>query len=177
MRGFLEFMKRNAVTVTLFAVVLGYVAYQRIPQYFANQAALEKPPVPFEATSLDGQKYSLESLKGKFVVISFWATWCMPCRAEIPILNSVFEELHGEGLVILGITAEQKSVVQEFLKDTHIQYPVIVDDYGRITSRYGVQAFPTLVMIDRQGNLVDRGAGLDFFIKWKIRNRVTGSYL
>ncbi|MCB1140481.1 MAG: TlpA family protein disulfide reductase [Leptospiraceae bacterium] len=177
MRGFLDFIKRNAVTMTLVAVALGYVAYQRIPQYFANQAALERPPAAFEAASLDGGQYTLDSLKGKFVVISFWATWCMPCRAEIPMLNSVFEELHGEGLVILGITAEEKSVVQEFLKDTTVQYPVIIDEYGRITSRYGVQAFPTLIMIDRQGNLVDRGSGLDFFIKWKIRKQVTGSYL
>lgn len=173
----IEFFKRNAITITVFTFLLGFVAYQKLPVYLANQRALEKPPASFEARSLSGQKFRLEDLKGKFVVLSFWATWCMPCRAEIPILNSVFDELHDEGLVILGITAEEEAVVQEFLKDRPVSYPVILDEMGTITHRYRIQAFPTLVFIDREGNLVDRSSGLDFLLKWKIRNRVTGSYL
>ena len=110
------------------------------------------------------------------VLFCFWATWCMPCRAEIPILNSIYDELHDEGLVILGITAEEEAVVQGFLKDRPISYPVVIDDLGRITNRYGIQAYPTLVMIDRDGNMVDRATGLDVLLKWKIRNRVTGSF-
>lgn len=176
MQGLIDFLKRNAVTLVLFGAVLGFVAYQKVPVYMANKKALERPPAAFQANSLEGQSFSLESLRGKFVVISFWATWCMPCRAEIPILNSIYDELHDEGLVILGITAEEEAVVQGFLKDRPISYPVVIDDLGRITNRYGIQAYPTLVMIDRDGNMVDRATGLDVLLKWKIRNRVTGNF-
>lgn len=176
MQSLYGFLKRNAVTLVLFGAVLAFVAYQKIPLYMANKAAMEKPPAEFQASSIDGESFNLEDLRGKFVVLSFWATWCMPCRAEIPILNSVFEELHDEGLVILGITAEEQSVVQDFLKDRAVSYPVIIDEYGSITNRYGVRAFPTLVMIDRDGRIVDRATGLDFLLKWKLRNRVTGNY-
>ena len=177
MSGLMGFIKRNAVTLVLFALVLGFVLYRRVPAYLENKRAMEQPPAQFQATSLTGTSYSLESLKGKFVVLSFWATWCMPCRAEIPILNSIYEELHDDGLVILGITAEENAVVQDFLADRPVSYPVILDEYGSITNRYSVQAYPTLVLIDKNGKVVDRAMGLDPLIKWKIRKRVTGSYL
>ena len=176
MNGAMAFIKRNAVTLLLFLSLAGFVAYQRIPMYLHNRSAMEKPPAMLDGRSLEGQQYTLGSLQGKVVVISFWATWCMPCRAEIPMLNSIYEELHDQGLVILGITAEPASVVQDFLKDRPISYPVVIDQGAAITNRYKVQAFPTLVVIDREGKIVDRATGLDFFVKWKLRHRVTGSY-
>ncbi len=170
------FIKRNAVTLVLFAFVLGIVAYRKIPTYMENRRAMEEPPARFQVQSIDGESYSLESLEGKFVVLSFWATWCMPCRAEIPILNSIYEELHDDGLVVLGITAEENAVVQDFLSERPISYPVVLDEYGSLSNRYSIQAYPTLVMIDPEGNLVDRTTGLDPLLKWKIRKHVTGSY-
>jgi len=124
-------------------------------------------PAP-EMTLVDqyGTIHTLSDYKGKTVFLNFWATWCPPCRAEMPDIQSLYEEYgeNQEDLIVLGV-ANPKSdrypnandgtadEVAAFLEENGYTYPVLMDDSGQSLAQYGISAFPTTFMIDRDGNI------------------------
>jgi thiol-disulfide isomerase/thioredoxin len=114
---------------------------------------LGKPAPPFEvATRAKGPAMTRESLAGKVVVIDFWATWCGPCRATIPRLNALHKKYGKKGVVVLGVTDEDRATVDAFLKGTKIKYPIGLDGEGRGANKaFFVQAYPTLLLMDQKG--------------------------
>lgn len=130
-------------------------------------APRENPPAPdFTLTDQFGNTHTLSDYKGKVVFLNFWATWCPPCRMEMPDIQAMYEENGGnaEDLVVLGVaspktkenpntaegTAEE---VAQFLADNGYTYPVAMDVTGEVTMTYGITALPTTFMIDREGNV------------------------
>lgn len=117
-----------------------------------------KSPVapPFDLPRVDGPgRLSLVSLRGKPVVLNFWASWCIPCKQEAPVLEREWREHRGQGVVFLGVDA------QDFLQDARrferrygITYPSVYDGRGSTLGRYGVTGFPETYFVDRQGRLV-----------------------
>ncbi len=112
----------------------------------------EAPPV--SGKTVDGKEIKWEDLKGRTVVLNFWATWCGPCRREIPHLNELVKEFGDDSsIVFIAITKEDRKTVEKFLKEHPFDYTILVDG-NRITRDYGVMAFPTHYVINREGRIV-----------------------
>lgn len=115
----------------------------------------------FTLQDLEGKGHSLSDLKGTVVFLNFWATWCPPCRAEMPSMQAINEELGDENFTMVGINLqEDKGTVEEFLKNNGYTFPIWLDTNGRVGSGiYGVQGIPTTYIIDKEGLIVARLVG------------------
>ena len=106
----------------------------------------------FELTNLEGTPVSLEALRGRPVVINFWATWCLPCRSEMPALQRVWENYQDDGLVILAINLQESSEqVASFAQELNLSFPILLDHNGRLFQTYNVQLYPTTFFVAGNG--------------------------
>lgn len=115
----------------------------------------------FELERLDGRVFRLAEQRGKVVVLNIWATWCAPCREEIPDLVSIQEEMR-EDVVVIGVSIDEgdPGAVRSFADEFGINYPVVIDD-GTVTDSYGPMAgIPTTFLIDRSGRMQLRASGM-----------------
>lgn len=173
----LQYLKDNLSTVVIFSLLLGWLLYQRIPAYHASTKMEGREAPEFTLKDLEGRTYAVSHLRGKVVVINFWATWCLPCKVEIPMLKSLHSELEKDGLVILGLTQESAATVATFVQENEINYPVVIDDRSEAADAYGIKGYPTVVVVDRDGRIHSFTTGLNVFMKWQIRRLVTGSWI
>jgi peroxiredoxin len=112
----------------------------------------------FELPDLSGEAVSLAATAGSVRLIDFWATWCPPCRDEIPMLNELHQTYGGEGLTILAISDEKAEVVREFAEEVGMNYTNLIDP-GDVSASYRVLGLPTAFLIDRDGRIVDSYMG------------------
>ena len=142
-------IKKSKTLLALGAVVLGLC--------LTTSGASPQTAPPWELKSLEGKAVKLSDFKGKVVVLNFWATWCPPCREEIPDLVSLQKQYAAQGLVVLGISMDAggPARVASFAKKYEINYPVVMGD-ERVSAAYGgIEALPTTFIIDRKGSVVD----------------------
>jgi cytochrome c biogenesis protein CcmG/thiol:disulfide interchange protein DsbE len=121
------------------------------------------PDVPqFSFTSLDGKTVAMKDLANKVVIVDFWATWCGPCREEIPHLNELYAELKGQGLEIVGISMDTTGTddVKDFAREFRIQYPIVMGDEKVAESFGGILGLPTKFIVDRKGKIAKKYVGL-----------------
>lgn len=113
-------------------------------------------PPAFNLPDLQGKKVSLRSVRGKIVLLNFWATWCPPCRAEMPSMQRLYEKLQAHGLEILAISidAQGERVVEPFMREFSLTFPALLDTNGDVASEYKVRGIPTSFIIDDQGRMV-----------------------
>lgn len=107
----------------------------------------------FELQTLDGKTVKLSDLRGQAVIINIWATWCPPCRAEMPALQKVYEE-HREKVEILAINATNQDsldTVQEFAQSNNLSFPILLDENGLVAESYQLRSLPTSIFIDPSG--------------------------
>ena len=113
-----------------------------------------EPAPNFTLNDADGNAVSLGDLKGQVVMINFWASWCGPCRQEMPLLEQIHRKYEPLGFTLLGVNVEENSADgQAFLKDRPVSFPVLYDPENGISKLYDVVAMPSTVLIDRQGNV------------------------
>jgi Peroxiredoxin len=116
---------------------------------------LSGPAPDFTLTNLDGEKVKLSDLKGQVVMINFWASWCGPCRQEMPLLNDIYAGYKKAGFVLLGVNLDESADdAKAFLKKTPVNFPVLLDSQGKVADLYKNQAMPSSYFVDRKGNLV-----------------------
>ncbi|MCR6652788.1 MAG: TlpA family protein disulfide reductase [Cellvibrionaceae bacterium] len=116
---------------------------------------LSGPAPDFTLTSIDGEKVKLSDLKGQVVMINFWASWCGPCRQEMPLLNDIYAGYKKAGFVLLSINLDESTDdAKAFLKKTPVNFPVLLDSKGKVADLYKNQAMPSSYFVDRKGNLV-----------------------
>lgn len=108
----------------------------------------------FTLTDLHGRKYTLSALRGKVVLVNFWATWCPPCRVEMPALDAIYTRYEPQGLVILSITDEKPSTVTSFLSHADYHPPVLIDQGDRVHKLFHVEGIPHTFVFNRKGKLV-----------------------
>ncbi len=137
----------------------------------------------FEMQYPDGRKVKLSDFKGKPVIVNFWATWCAPCEAELPEFVQTYEKYKDQGLVILGVNAQEFGEdANKFVEKYNLSFPVTLDSRGEVMGLYGVRGLPTTLFIDPEGRVArtlgrhidqadDRGIpGSD--IAWVISQRI-----
>jgi peroxiredoxin len=130
------------------------------PQYKAAMAKLEadderRQQANFTLTDLQGKSWTLKDLKGKVVLVNFWATWCPPCRKEMPDLEALYNRFKGQGFVILAISEdEETNKVPPFIAERKISYPILLDPGQKVNNLFQVDGIPKSFVYDRDGKLV-----------------------
>ena len=107
----------------------------------------------FTLSDLNGKTWTLQDLHGKVVVVNFWATWCPPCRKEMPDLEALYQRFAPKGLVILAISDEDPAKVQPFIAEHHFTYPILLDPGRKVNDLFHVEGIPKTFVYDREGQL------------------------
>jgi cytochrome c biogenesis protein CcmG/thiol:disulfide interchange protein DsbE len=156
------------MALTILMLVIGVRQWQQRQQLIAAQSRPGLKPGPlarapdFTLVAPDGSEMSLTDLRGKVVLLNFWATWCPPCRAEMPALNTLQREYGAEhDFVVVGVNLEEsREQVEAFARDFKISFPLLLDSSGKVTTEsFAVRTLPASVVIDRQGYIRDTWAG------------------
>ena len=129
------------------------------PQFAAAMAKLaaddqRRERADFTLTDLDGRAWTLQSLHGKVVLVNFWATWCPPCRKEMPDLEALYNQFKDQGFVVLAISDEDKAKVQSFIAAHHTTYPILLDPGRKVNELFQVEGIPKSFVYNRDGRLV-----------------------
>lgn len=129
------------------------------PQFAAAMAKLEADDVKrqkedFTLMDLQGKSWHLQDLRGKVVLVNFWATWCPPCRKEMPDLQALYDKFKDQGLVVLAISDEEAAKVAPFIAERKIGYPVLLDPGRKVNESFVVEGIPKSFVYDRNGKMV-----------------------
>jgi thiol-disulfide isomerase/thioredoxin len=120
-----------------------------------NPQAVKIKSADFTLPDLNGKEISLGSLKGKKVMLNFFATWCPPCKAEMPDMEKLYQETKNSDFVILAVNlGEDADVVKDFMKKNNYNFPVLLDLKGTVADKYSISAIPTTYFLDKEGNIV-----------------------
>ena len=133
-------------------VLLGVVILITTP----SQTTLPRPAPDFLLPDMGGQAVRLSQLKGKVVLLNVWATWCGPCRKEMPTMEALARRLSGEDFVLLAVNQDVDGAVtvKPYLQEGGYTFPVLLDVQGEVGRKYGVTGYPETFIIDRQGQVV-----------------------
>jgi peroxiredoxin len=118
-----------------------------------GSATMGGPAPDFSLPARGGTNLSLSQYKGQVVMINFWATWCGPCRQEMPLLDAMYKKYKGMGFTLIGVNVEPDSkAAEKFLQGMPVTFPVAFDAESRVSKLYNVQGMPSTVIVDRKGN-------------------------
>jgi thiol-disulfide isomerase/thioredoxin len=125
-------------------------------------ADLKSKPLDLKFTAVDGREVDVSKMRGKVVLIDFWATWCGPCVAELPNVLKAYKELHPKGFEIVGISLDSdKEKLESFVKEKGMDWPQFFDGKGwknEISSNYGINSIPAMWLVDQKGMVIDTAA-------------------
>jgi cytochrome c biogenesis protein CcmG/thiol:disulfide interchange protein DsbE len=150
----------QGITIAVVAGLLGLLIWKVAHQTKGAASELAKgqtPPAPhFDLSRLDTPgKLSLASLRGKVVVLNFWASWCDPCKSEAPRLEAAWRRWRSQGVVVVGVDAQDFSGdARSFMRKYKLTYPNVHDGPGKVLPKYGVTGFPETYFVGRDGKLV-----------------------
>jgi peroxiredoxin len=121
----------------------------------------ERPPAPdFRLEDLDGHVHQLSALRGRPVIVNFWATWCPPCREEMPSMQRAWAQLRDQGVLMLAINVgESADQVFQFTADYPVTFPLLLDSDGAVSGEWPIKGLPTTFVVDPQGRIAYRAIG------------------
>ncbi len=163
--------RRFRILISLIAVgILGVIYIYQYQYHRGPQVGSMAPNFTLE--DLQHQSLSLESFRGKAILLNFWATWCGPCQMEMPSLESLYEKYRNRGFVVLGVSVDEEgwSAIQDFLKQVQISFPIVNDKNQDVSELYQTYRVPETYLIDSHGKIVSKFVGpqdynREFFFK------------
>lgn len=164
-------VSRKSVGLLIILVVLVGVYGVKKGYWLKSVRGRSNSPLPagtpsaapdFVLQDIDGRNVQLADYHGKIVVLNFWATWCQPCRIEIPWFNEIYDQYRNKDVVILGISLDEGGAkdVRPFLRDTPIHYPILLGTEDVAEKYGGIFGIPTTIIIDRKGKIAKKHLGL-----------------
>ena len=131
------------------------------PQFAAALAKIDsdnetRRNLNFTLTDLQGKSWTLQALHGKVVLVNFWATWCQPCRREMPDLDALYQKFKNQGLVVLAISDEEAGKINELLAEKRVSYPILLDPGHKVYELFRLDGIPKSFVYDRDGKLVSQ---------------------
>lgn len=142
----------------LAVVLLGILLWSGLAASGSNAVpvlvAPGQPAPNFELMTLEGETAVLDEYAGDVVLINFWATWCPPCKAEMPAINAFYEANQEKGLMVLGVNAqEDRATVSQFIETNGFTFPILLDSVGDVARQFQVNSYPTTIIVDRNGTI------------------------
>ena len=142
-------MKRNfLMTLMVFIIIISLFIF----------TGCKSTSGDFTLMDLDGNAISLSDFNGKVLILNFWATWCPPCREEIPDFVEVYNEYESKDVQFIGVSNEDISTLRSFVDDYNISYPILIDD-ANIMGKWGISAIPTTFVFDKDGQIISKSVG------------------
>jgi thiol-disulfide isomerase/thioredoxin len=150
----------NALIVIILAAGVVWTVASRVTTAQATRDRARRATPDFTLDTLDGGKFKLADHIGQPVVVNFWATWCLPCRAELPAFEEVYRNNRAQGLVVVGVdVAESPDAVAQFVAEAGLTFPIALDASGETTELYRIQGMPTTFFVGRDGQIKDMVIG------------------
>lgn len=147
-----RYMKSLLLTMMILLLMVG----NGLAAEMQNQKAPD-----FTLENMQGKKVSLSDLKGKIVIVNFWATWCPPCIEEMPSMEKLYQKFKGEDFELLAVNAEDngKELVEGFLKKNNFSFPILLDEDAKVQQLFNIFRLPETVIINRNGEIVTKVLG------------------
>jgi peroxiredoxin len=158
-------MKRagyNFISILIFfgCFVIWFNAAQAAQRQSLHEVKDKPLASEFVLKDIDGKEYRLSQFRGKVVIVNFWATWCPPCREEMPSMDRAYEKLKKSGILILAINiGEDEDAIFKFTADYPVNFPLLMDQDSRVINQWPVTALPTTYVVDPKGHIVYRAIG------------------
>ncbi|GIW40156.1 MAG: thioredoxin [Candidatus Binatia bacterium] len=146
-------MRRWLAPVVFFAIaVAGGLWYQQ----YVQRTRAGFPAPDFELEDLNGQKVRLSAFRGRVVLLNVWATWCAPCREEMPSMERLHRRFSRDGLTVLAVSQDEqgRTTVEPYVRELGLTFPVLLDPRGEVARKFGVTGYPESFVIDRDGKVV-----------------------
>ncbi|MBM7603100.1 thiol-disulfide isomerase/thioredoxin [Metabacillus crassostreae] len=154
---------KKILAISILVFLIGYAIYNTVMPSNAKVGVTEGNAAPdFELTTLDGEKMSLSDLKGKKVLVNFWATWCPPCRSEMPDMQQIYDEYDDDVVIAaVNLTSSESSIdtVESFVNELSLTFPILLDEKGKVNNEYEVLSYPTSYFIDEEGIIKTKFVG------------------
>lgn len=151
--------KRHILRLIVLGVIFAALGTAFYTAYVSDSALVkvgEEAP-DFTLTNLEGEQVNLSDFRGQGVFINFWASWCNPCKAEMPDIEKQYQLMKDLGIVVLAVNIEESHLaVSTFVKRNNLSFPVLLDVDKSVTNRYGVGPIPTSFFIDKDGIVVSK---------------------
>jgi peroxiredoxin len=163
-------VKRNAIVIVVVVAAVALMLFVGVRMARTKAGVVKMKPVgkngsvapDFQLKSLDGKQVRLSDFRGKAVLLNFWATWCAPCKIEMPWFVDLQKQYASQGLQVIGVAMDDsgEETIAKFAKEMGVNYPVLIGKESVGDAYGGVEFLPTTFFIDRQGKVVDRVFGL-----------------
>jgi peroxiredoxin len=156
------------ITILIVAAAVTFVVLQRQGFFLRGPATGTTHPAgrtlvapDFALPDLDGNVRHLSAFRGKVVLLNFWATWCPPCRTEMPSMETLYQAYKDQGFELLAVSSDVQgaAIVRPFMQKYRLSFPSLLDTARRVNGMYGVRSIPTSYLLDRQGRVVSREVG------------------
>jgi len=158
----------NIIFYIIFIILVYLFLKNKIPHYISDSKLKDKPEISFFFEDVNGVVYDSAEYRNKNVLLVFWASWCSPCKMEIPIINSIYKDYKDKVNVLSINSLEKKDVVLKAIEELKITYPVVLDEKGKINTEFKVNSLPTIYFI-KDNKVVKVSRGFSVFLKSEVK--------